>query len=134
MGPSSKLRDVPLTVPGRLAIRERWAMSSLSAREQRILTEIEHDLAAAEPRLEQALSTVRLPAFRFRSAITFDQDRFRWRMWLMGMIATLLCGIGLLTAGIIIDSFPLIFAGIPLAQFSPFAFGYLIRKRFRTSR
>ncbi len=109
-------------------------MSSLSAREKRILTEIERDLAAAEPRLEQALSASRLPAFRFKSVVTSEHARFRQSMWLTVMIASLLCGIGLLTIGIIVNSFPLIFAGIPLAQFSPFGFGYLIRKRSRASR
>jgi hypothetical protein len=109
-------------------------MSSLSAREQRILTEIERDLAAAEPRLEQALSATRLPAFRFRSVVTPDHARLRQSIWLTGMIVTLLCGIGLLATGIIVNSFPLIAAGIPLAQFSPFGFGYLIRKRSRASR
>jgi hypothetical protein len=109
-------------------------MSSLSAREQRILTKIERDLAAAEPRLEQALSAARLPAFRFRPVVTPDHARLRRSIWLTGMIATLLCGIGLLTTGIVMNNFPLIFAGIPLAQFSPFGFGYLIRKRSRASR
>lgn len=109
-------------------------MSSLSARERRILTEIERDLAAAEPRLEQALSAARLPAFRFKSVVASEHVRFRQSMWLTGMIATLLCGIGLLATGIIINSFPLIFTGIPLAQFSPIGFGYLIRRRSRASR
>jgi hypothetical protein len=99
-------------------------MSSLSAREQRILAEIEGDLAAAEPRLEQALVAAKLPALRACSVVRSDQAKLRRSWWIAGLLASLLCGFGLLTAGLVLNSLPLIVVGIPLAQFSPFIAGY----------
>ena len=93
-------------------------MSSLSAREQKILNEIEGDLAAAEPRLARALAAVRHP-------------RRRVLLYTVILVAPLLAGFGLLTLGLIYASVPLITVGIPLAQFSPFAAGYLLLTRSR---
>ena len=109
-------------------------MSSLSAREQRILKEIEGDLAAVEPRLQQALVTAKLPAFNYRSVVSSGHARLRRCLWLSGLVAALLCGYGMLAAGLILNSVPLIWTGIPLAQFSPLAVGYLYRRRSRSVR
>jgi hypothetical protein len=106
-------------------------MSSLSAHERRILAEIEHDLAAAEPRLEQALVSARLPAFQYWPVVRSGHPRLRRHAWLIGMMTSLLCGIGLLATGLALHSFPLIFTGIPLAQFTPAAAGWLSRRRSR---
>jgi hypothetical protein len=109
-------------------------MSSLSAHERRILAEIEHHLAAAEPRLEQALVAARVPAFQYWPVVRSSHPALRRNAWVIGMITSLLCGIGLLTAGITIGNFPLIIAGIPLAQFTPLAAGWLSAKRSRSTR
>jgi hypothetical protein len=82
-------------------------MSALSEREQRILNEIEAGLAGS--------------------------GRTRWwpYRWLPGLVAILLGGYGMLAVGLIQGSVPLIVVGIPLAQFSPLAAGYLYRRRSR---
>ena len=57
----TSIAGAPLMVPSRLPVREgRAASMSLSAREQRILSEIERGLTAAEPHLGRALATMRL--------------------------------------------------------------------------
>jgi hypothetical protein len=71
----------------------------LSAREQRILSEIERDLAAAEPRLKRALVTARLPMLNRRSIVTSNDMERSPRAWIAGMSASLLCGIAWLTIG-----------------------------------
>jgi len=105
----------------------------LSAREQRILSEIEHDLAAAEPRLKRALVTARLPMLNRRSIVTSNDMERSPRAWIAGMCASLLCGIALLTIGLEAHTVILAGAGALLAQFSPVAFGYLCRKAHRSS-
>jgi hypothetical protein len=109
-------------------------MSSLSGREQRILAEIESDLAAAEPRLEQALVSAKLPVLGVRPVVRPDQAKLRKSWWIAGLIASLLCGFGLLTAGLVLNSLPLIVVGTPLAQFSPFVAGYRGIARARRAR
>jgi hypothetical protein len=63
----------------------------LSAREQRILSEIEHDLAAAEPRLKRALVTARLPMLNRRSIVTSNDMERSPRAWIAGMPGPVRC-------------------------------------------
>jgi hypothetical protein len=106
---------------------------TLSARDHRILGEIENELAAAEPSLDRALVQARLPVLRRRSTVIFDDTESGRRVWVGAICAPLLCGIGLLAAGFILHAVVLICAGAPLAQFGPVTVGYL-GKRARSSR
>ena len=109
-------------------------MSSLSARERRILKQIEGDLATVEPRLEQAQVTARLPAFRFHPVVGSRHARRGQCLWLSVLLAILLGGYGMLTVGLVRGNGPLIAVGIPLAQFSPLVAGYLYRRHSRPVR
>jgi hypothetical protein len=106
---------------------------TLSARDHRILREIENELAAAEPRLYRALVQARFPVLRRRSTVIFDDTKSGRRVWAAAICAPLLVGLGLLTAGLMLHAVVLICAGVPLAQFGPVAVGYL-GKRARSSR
>jgi len=103
---------------------------SLSAREQRILSEIARDLAAAEPRLARALTTVRLPALRRRPLVARRGHRYPGA-WAAVVLASLLAGIAFLTAGLILDILALACAGAVMTQVSP-AVGYLCARARRT--
>jgi hypothetical protein len=94
-------------------------MPPLSGREQRILTEIEDRLARAEPRLARALAAGRASRGRHAAGV------------LAVLLGPLLCGFGLLALGIRYHDVALITIGIPLAQFSPVAAGYLLLTRRR---
>jgi hypothetical protein len=106
---------------------------ALSAGEQRILKEIEHDLAAAEPRLERALVAARLPMLQRRSVVTSGAKQRSQRAWIAGMCGLLLSGIALLTIGPVMHIVVLTWIGAPLAQFSPVAVGYLCKRAHRSS-
>jgi len=106
---------------------------SLSARDQRILTEIARDLAAAEPRLARALTTARLPVLRRRALVGAGSGPQRPWPWVAAILASLLAGIGLLTAGLVLDILALAYAGAVMTQFSPAALGFL-RARARRPR
>jgi hypothetical protein len=103
---------------------------TLSERDQRILREIEHSLASTEPRLDRALNTGRLAALRWPSAVELHHAADRKRqIWAAGAVASLLAGIALLAAGLMLNSLVLTWVGIPLAQFGPTAIAYMSRKR-----
>lgn len=99
----------------------------LSAREQRILDEIDRDLTAAEPRLARALASVQRLALVRRPLVAGG-----WRsssVWVAVMAASLLAGIALLTAGLVSGILALAWAGAVVTQGVPVAFGYLYRSR-----
>ena len=93
----------------------------MSAREQRTLGEIERSLTASEPLRGRALASMR-PGARTSggAAATASQH------WVIAMITGLLAGIALLSAGLVLDVLPLVFAGAALSQLSLVA-GYLPR-------
>jgi len=107
---------------------------TLSARDHRILREIENELAAAEPRLDRALVQARLPVLRRRSTVRSDDTENGRRVWVVAICASLLAGIGLLTAGLLLDAVVLLYAGAPLAQFGSVAVGYFGKKAGRSRR
>jgi hypothetical protein len=102
---------------------------SLSAREQRILSEIERDLTATEPILGRALASMRL-SLRDRTVIgrRARQPRGinRLRGWAIAMITGLLVGVALLSAGLVLNVLPMAIGGAALTQLSPVA-GWLAR-------
>jgi hypothetical protein len=100
---------------------------SLSARDQRILSEIAHELAAGEPRLARALTRTRLPVLRRRPLVAGGQQRHG--AWIAAILASLLAGIALLTAGLVLGILALACAGAVMTQFSPAALGYLRARR-----
>jgi len=104
----------------------------LSERDQRILREIEHSLASGEARLDRALSTGRLPALRWVPVVELHQAAERDRhMWVAGVVASLLGGITLLVAGLMLNALVLAWVGMSLAQFGPAAIACTHRKRAR---
>jgi len=98
---------------------------ALSAREQRVLTAIERDLATAEPQLARALSRARLPVLRCRLLTERSSRKRGSGPWIAGMIASLLYGIAVLTIGLVMGNAVLIWAGALTAQFSPVVVGFL---------
>jgi hypothetical protein len=94
---------------------------SLSAREQRILSEIERDLTATEPLLGRALASMRLRP-RGRAAIGGRFPLLRGgngsEGWVIAMLAGLVLGIAVLSAGFLFTVLALVFAGTALAQLS----------------
>ena len=92
---------------------------SLSAREQRILSEIERDLTAAEPLLGRALASMRL-GLRDKMAIGPRARRPRggngYQAWVIAMLTGLVAGIALLSAGFLCKVLPLVFVGTALTQ------------------
>jgi hypothetical protein len=97
---------------------------SLSAREQRILSEIARDLAAVEPRLARALATARLPPLRRRALVSGGDRQPRPGAWIAAILASLLAGIALLAIGLALNILALAAAGA-VTQFSPAALSYL---------
>jgi hypothetical protein len=97
---------------------------TLSAREQRILSEIERELTAAEPLLGRALASMRLGLRGRRSAgsaarrLTGGSAR---QAWVIGMVGLLLAGIALLSVGLALDLLAAVIVGIVLTQLSLFA-------------
>jgi hypothetical protein len=73
-------------------------MSSLSAREQQILTEIERGLAEAEPGLERALAAAKVPMFTYWPVVRAVHPRFWRRLWTAAMVISLVSGIAWLIA------------------------------------
>jgi hypothetical protein len=93
---------------------------SLSAREQRLLAGIDHQLSAEEPRLAHALGPGGWPGRRrARWAPPDRRDGVHWMRRPVLAAATLLAGVGLLTVGLIAGSITLICLGALLAQFGP---------------
>jgi hypothetical protein len=108
---------------------------SLSERDQRILREIEHSLVSSEAHLDRALSTGRLPALRLVPLVELHQGAKRQRqMWAAGAVASLLAGITLLVAGLMLNALVLTWVGMPLAQFGPAAIACMQRKRARRTQ
>jgi hypothetical protein len=116
---------------------------SLSAREQRILREIEHELASSWPPLDHMPAGARL-ASRERPAVTAPA---RWRRgadgifgWVAAMVGGLLVGIALLAAGLVLDVPGMMIGGAVLTQLSPVTVSLLsglsrrIRRRGAPSR
>lgn len=102
---------------------------SLPERDQEILREIERSLASAEPHLDRALSTGRLPALRLAPIVDpHHAERKRYR-WAALAVVSLLAGIVLLVAGLMLNALALTWAGITLAQFGPSAIAFIYRKR-----
>ena len=104
---------------------------SLSAREHQVLGEIARDLAAAEPRLARALTTVRLPAPPRRPLVARRGQRHTGA-WAVVLLASLLAGIALLTAGLVLDVLALACAGAVMTQFSPAVVGCLCARARRS--
>jgi len=98
---------------------------SLSEREQRILDEIERYLSAAEPWPGRILAGARLAlcaqAARWRHAVRGNAG------WVAVMIAGLLAGIGLLSAGLASGVLVMAFCGGLLTQLSPLSVLWLAR-------
>lgn len=94
---------------------------SLSAREQRLLAGIDHQLSVEEPRLAHALGPGGWPGRRRARWVPPDRrDGAHTRMRLPVLAGvTLLVGVGLLTVGLIAVSVTLICLGALLAQFGP---------------
>ena len=94
---------------------------SLSAREQRILSEIERDLTATEPLLGRALASMRL-GLRDRMVTGGHAPRPRGRTgperWLTVMLTGLAAGIAVLSAGLGLGLLAMVIAGTALAQLS----------------
>ena len=103
---------------------------SLSARDQRILSAIADDMAAAEPRLARALTSARLPVLRRRPLVAVGQQHAG--AWIAAILASLLAGIALLTAGLVLDILALACVGAVMTQFSPAAIGYLCARARRS--
>jgi len=102
---------------------------SLSARDQRILSEIADDMAAAEPRLARALTSARLPALRRRPLVAAGQQHAG--AWIAAILASLLAGIALLTAGLVLDILALACVGAVMTQLGP-GLGYLCARARRS--
>jgi len=101
-----------------------------SERDHRILREIEHSLASSDARLGRALSTGRLPALRWIPVVELHRAAERKRhMWAAGAVASLLAGITLLAAGLMLNALTLAWAGMLLAQFGPSAVACMYKKR-----
>ena len=100
---------------------------SLSARDQRILSEIACQLSAAEPRLARALAAGRLPSLRRRLLAARSRRRPVQSIWLapVVIITSLATGIALLTAGLVLGILVLCYVGAVLVQFGPAACAYL---------
>lgn len=102
---------------------------TLPERDQKILREIEYSLASAEPHLDRALSTGRLPVPRLAPIAGRHHAERKRQTWAVGAVLSLLAGIALLVAGLILNALVLTWAGITLAQFGPSAIAYMYRKR-----
>lgn len=102
---------------------------SLSAREQRILSEIERDLTASESLLGRALAGMRV-GLRSRIAASKATYRPRGRNaspgWVIAMITALIIGIGLMSAGLVLGSAAMAIGGAALTQLS-LVTGWLVR-------
>ena len=107
---------------------------TLPARDLRILKEIENELAAAEPRLNLALVQGRLPTRCRRSALVSDDREGRRLTWVVAICGSLLAGIGLLTAALLLHMVTLFYTGVPLTQFGPIAVGYFGKRADRRRR
>ena len=92
---------------------------SLSAREQRILSEIERHLTASEPLLGRALASMR-PGLRASGGAGASPRRA------IVMVIGLLAGIALLSAGLVLNALPMVIGGSALTQLSLVA-GWLPR-------
>ncbi|MGH3156667.1 MAG: DUF3040 domain-containing protein, partial [Streptosporangiaceae bacterium] len=104
----------------------------MSAREQRILTEIERHLAADEPRLQQALTSAKLPSLRRRLVAGPRCAGAGKRGWLIAACVPLLCGMVVLAIGLVLGIGLLALAGALVGQFGPVAVGYLHSRTRRT--
>ncbi|HEY6495586.1 MAG TPA: DUF3040 domain-containing protein [Trebonia sp.] len=96
---------------------------TLSAREQRILSEIERELTAAEPLLGRALARMRIGLRGRRSAGPAARRLIganARQAWIIGMIGLLLAGIALLSVGLALDLLAAVIVGIVLTQLSLF--------------
>jgi hypothetical protein len=101
---------------------------TLSAREERILGEIERDIMESEPLLGRALASMRL-GLRTRAATKPARRPVgvgASRGWAIAMITVLLVGIAVLSAGLVLDVLAMVIAGIALTQLSLVA-GWLAR-------
>ena len=102
---------------------------SLSAREQRILSEIERELAATEPLLGRALASMRAGR-RTRTVISGRARRprgtSRAQGWVVVMLAGVGAGIAVTVAGFLLAMLPLVIGGTALTQVSLVA-GWLAR-------
>jgi hypothetical protein len=100
---------------------------SLSAREQRILSEIERDLTATEPLLGRALASMRLGRRdRVVSGERARRPRGGPRGWVIVMITGLVAGIAVSSAGFLFRVLAMVLVGTALAQLSLVA-GWLAR-------
>jgi hypothetical protein len=102
---------------------------SLSAREQRILSKIEREIAAVEPLLDRALATMGLGlrdrAVAGRPALR-DRGSRAGQGWAVGVLAGLLAGIAVLSAGLALGVLAMVIGGTALTQLSLIA-GWLAR-------
>ncbi|HEY7261643.1 MAG TPA: DUF3040 domain-containing protein [Trebonia sp.] len=113
---------------------------SLSARDQRILTEIARDLAAAEPRLARALGSARLPTLLRRRHLVADSGQRppsasgqrHLGAWVTATLASLLAGIALLMAGLALHIPALACAGAVMIQASAAGLGYVCARGCRS--
>jgi hypothetical protein len=104
---------------------------TFSARDRRILTEIESDLAATDPRLARALGRGKLSKLRRISVVASGHLERGRRGWTAGVLALLLSGLALLVIGLELHMIVLICIGVPLAQFGPVLALYAFRRTHR---
>jgi hypothetical protein len=117
---------------------------SLSAREKRILAEIESDLASAEPLLDSVLGSMRLPTLygiplrslvghghRHRTPRKMARNSRPGYVWFLVMLGGVLAGAALLAAGLVISATGMIVGGVVLLQLAPVTVARLAHRRIR---
>lgn len=111
----------------------------MSAREQRILSEIERDLTATEPLLGRALASMRLG--RRGRVVTGararrPRDSNGPQGWVITMVTGLVAGIALMTAGFLCEVLAMVLVGTALTQLSLVAgwLGHALSTGQRASR
>jgi len=103
----------------------------LSAREQRILDEIERGLRAPGPLRGRILARAR-SGFRGR-AVHWRHGAWGNTGWIAAMAVGLLAGIAVLSAGLVLGVPGVIVGGAVLTQLSPVCVGWLARRSRRAA-
>jgi len=104
---------------------------ALSPKEQRVLGTVERDLADAEPFLNYALASMRVPlGYRITARSATGRRRvscFAGYGWLALILGGLLTGIGLLWVGLMLGIPSVAIPCAALAQITPIGAGWLAR-------
>lgn len=99
----------------------------LSPEDQRVLSAIENELAAAEPLLDRALATMRLLPWHRIPAESRPRTRFACHGWFILIFASLAAGVALLWAGMIFQIPEVTTPSAALAVIVPLGLGRLAR-------